>query len=296
MLTPVAITDPALLERLNLSDAAFFEHFMELISHFPPREWTEKSFEHGLRYPWYRPERSYLLRDGEVTLLHDLDTTERGATVARHLEGRVALLAFGSNVAPKNLAIKLAHHEAPEDREVLVLAGDLHDLDVVATASVAAYGAVPATLAPSPGTRVRAALLLITATQLTTLTWGEMPYRVGRLHGAQFTVEEGIEGIEVESPLAFISRWGAFAPDGVPVPLAAIPAEGRSAAARTQLELLDHLAELVLGPDGGGARELTRRISADTGAMAARCLPAVRPYAQPFDYAGWAPMAPDGTI
>jgi hypothetical protein len=294
-----AITDAQLLERLLLPDEAFVDYFLEFVSHFPAREWTRRSFEHGMRYPWTRPERSYLLRDGETQLLHDLDEAERAAIVEQHLEPageRVALLAIGANVAPKNLALKLAHHTEVEDREVLVLAGELHDLDVVACAAVAVYGAMPATLAVSPGTTVRAAVMLVNATQLTTLTWGEITYRVGRLQGARFTVEDVVQGVEVDSPLAFVSRWGEFAPDGAAAPLAAIAATGRRAPAWTQQELLDRAAGLVLGPDGGGAEALVRIGYRDLRAMAARVIPALRPYARRVELPGWTPIAPDGTL
>jgi len=299
MASAAAITDARLLERLMLPDEAFLDHFVELASHFPAREWTRRSFEHGLRYPWTRPDRSYLLRDGETLLLHDVGDAERAAILERHLApaaGRVALLAIGSNVAPKNLAVKLAHHEDAEDREVLVLAGDLHDLDVVAAAAVAVYGAMPATLAASPGTNVRAAVMLVTATQLTTLTWGEMTYRLGRLQGARFTVEDAVQGVELDSPLGFVSRWGAFAPDGAAASLAAIRATGRRARGWTQRELVDRAADLVLGPARGGAEALTRSGYRDPGAAVARILPALRPSAQPFAFPGWTPIAPDGTL
>jgi hypothetical protein len=294
-----AITDSQLLERLMLPHEAFVDAFLELVSHFPPREWTRRSFEHGLRYPWTRPDRSYLLRDGETHLLHELGEAEAAAILERHLEPaaeRFPLLAFGANVAPKNLALKLAHHEAAEDREVLVLAGELHDLDVVAAAAVAIYGAMPGTLTASPGTKARAAVMLVNATQLTTLTWGEISYLLGRLHGARFTVEDAVQDVELGSPLAYVSRWGAFAPDGVPAPLAAIAATGRSAPAWTQQELVDRAAAIVLGPDGGGAEALVRIGYGDAGALAARVVPALRAHARPFDFPGWTPIAPDGTL
>lgn len=298
-MTPgLAITDPALLERQRLSDEAFLDHFLELIANFPPREWTRESFERGLRYPWHRPERSYVLRDGEATLLHDLDATAQDAVLSRFAgsaAARAALVAFGSNAAPKNLAIKLAHHTEPEDREVLVLAGELHELDVVASAAVTVYGAMPATLAASPGTSVNAALMFVTATQLATLTWGEIPYRLGRLCGAPFTVEDGIEGLQLESPLAFVSRWGAFAPEGVPASLAAVPGRDRRSRAWTQRELLDRAAEIVLGP-GSGSEAITRAVCADVGATAARGLAALRPHAQPLDLPDWVPITADGTL
>jgi hypothetical protein len=294
---PVAITDPALIERLMLPNDAFLDTFRGLIAHFPAREWTEEAFERGLRYPWYRPERSYLLQDGEAHLLHELDPARRADVLARHVGpagGRVPLLAIGSNAAPKNLAIKLAHHDEPDDREVLVLAGELQEVDVVAAAAVAVYGAMPATLAPSPGVAARAAVLLVTATQLTTLTWGEISYRLGRLEGAPFVVEDGFDGLELDAPLAFVSRWGAFAPDGEPVALAAIPAHGRTFRAWTQRELVDRAAEIVLGR--ADAEELTRALFASTGELAPRAVAELRAHAQPFEFAGWRPMAPDGTL
>jgi hypothetical protein len=293
--TSLAITDPALLERQNLSDEDFLPHFLDLIGNYPPREWTREAFDRGLRYPWSRPGRSYLLRDGETVLLDELEAAERGEVLERH-RGRAPLIAFGSNAAPRNLTIKLAHHPEPEDREVLVLAGELRDLDVVACAAVSVYGAMPATLAASPGTSVDASLLLVTATQLTTLTWGEMPYRLGRLRGAPFTVEDGIEGLEIRSPLAFVSRWGAFAPEGVPAPLAAIPGRDRRTEPWTQRRLVDRAAEIVLGPGRGDAEMLTQAIHADPLGVARRGIPALRAYAQAFDYPDWVPISPEGTL
>ena len=273
----VEIIDAALLERLRLTDEAFFEAFMGMAGNFPPREWTREGFDRGLRYPWYRPEGSYLLRDGEAVPLD-------GAAPVIGAD-RVPLLAFGSNVAPKNLAMKLAHHDRPEDREVLVLAGALHELDVVAAASVTLYGAMPATLAASPGTRVRAAVLLVNAVQLTTLTWGEMPYRLGRLEGSPFVSDEHAE---LDAPLAFVSRWGAFTPDGEPAPLAAIPAEGRRWRAWTQRELLDRAAAIVFGD--GDAESVTKALAAEFATAGPRVLSGLRGHAQRFDFAGWEPI------
>lgn len=293
------ITDEALLERQAMDEEAFVEHFLELVGNFPTREWTTELFERGLRYPWYRPERSYALRDGAAQLLHELGPQERGAALERHVfpgSDRVALLAIGSNAAPRNLSLKLAHHEQPEDREVLVLVGEIREVDVVAAAGVTVYGAMPATLAASPGTAVRAAVLLVTPTQLTTLTWGELTYRLGRLDGAPFVVEEGVEGLELEAPLAFVNRFGAFTPDGVPAGLGALPARDRRWPAWTQRELLDRVAAMVLGPHGGGAQELTRQIFAGPAATARRALPIVHSRREHFDFPGWTPIAADGTL
>lgn len=275
------IADAALLERLRLSDEAFLAWYLDMARHFPAREWTPAAFAHGTRYPWRRPARSYLLRDGEAEPVD-------AEAIARHTCGdRVPLLAFGSNVAPRNLSLKFAHHDDAADREVLVLAGALHELDVVAAAAVALYGAMPATLAASPGTRVRVAVLLVNARQLETLVWGEMPYRLGWLDGAPFVSDEEVE---LDAPLAFVSRWGAFLPDGKPAPLAAIEAGGRRWRAWEQRELLDRAAVIALG-DGADAEALTRRCFADFAGGADAVLTGLRDHAQPFDFPGWRPLA-----
>lgn len=284
------LTDAALLARLAIPTDEFLPEFVSLIGNFPAREWTPESFAHGQRYPWTRPSRSFVLRDGEVALLGDLGDVERAALLAEFLGGgRRPLLAIGSNGAPRNLALKLQH--VAGSRDVLVLAGALHDLDVVAYAGAAAYGAVPATLAWSPGTAVRAAVLLVTPEQLTALTWSEIPYLLGRLDGAPFAVDEGVE---LDAPLAFVARWGAFCPDGDPCPLAAIPADGRRWPAWTQRSLLDRVAREVPGFED--AEALTRGLFADAAGAAGRVLPALRSLARPFDFPGWTPVADDGTL
>jgi hypothetical protein len=156
---------------------------------------------------------------------------------------------------------------------------------------------MPATLAASPGTAVRAALLLVTPAQLTTLTWGEMTYHLGRLGGAEFVVEDGIEGLEVDAPLAFVSRFGAFAPDATPVALEALAASDRRWPARSQRDLLDRAAEIVLGGgEGGGAEELTRRVFAGPGDTLREILPAIHRQRRHFEFPGWTPVAADGSL
>lgn len=274
------IEDPELVARLSMPTDAFLVQLLEIAERFPPQEWTPEAFANGLRYPWKRPGRSYVLRGDDVTLLHELDPAEQEEAVAAFAPDRIPLLAIGSNAAPKNLAIKLAHHEDPADRDVLVLAGELHEVDVVAASALTLYGAMPATLAASPGTAVRGALLLVTPVQLTTLAWGEMPYLLGRLPGAPFVVENGVAGVEVETPLAFVHRFGAFAPAGDPAALEAIPARGRRWDAWTQRGLLDRAAELVLGGDAD-AETLTRAAFAGWGQVMGRLLPALQEHTRP---------------
>ena len=61
---------------------------------------------------------------------------------------RVPVLAYGSNAAPAALAHKLALSSDP----VLVVPAWLDDFDVVYSAHISPYGAVPAAIQRSPGT------------------------------------------------------------------------------------------------------------------------------------------------
>jgi len=94
----------------------------------------------ALDYPYATPEGSYLYRDGAA-----LEVPPAGPDLA----GRSPLLAYGANAAPEALARKLEPLGAVE---LPVLQFELAGFDVVYSAHVSPYGAVPATLVESPGT------------------------------------------------------------------------------------------------------------------------------------------------
>ena len=87
--------------------------------------------------------------------------------------------------------------------------------------------------------------------------------------------------VEVTQLFAYVHRIGALCLDGEPVALAAVPAEGRTARALTQRQLLDVCAPLILGP-GADAEELVRAIFADMHAVFMRAREAVWPRARPL--------------
>jgi hypothetical protein len=284
------ITDPQLLERLGMDQERFLEYLRSLLEGLPAREYEAKALARAAEYPFDRPRGSFRLSAEEVTPLDELGDLEREATIARFAAApdRHPLLAIGSNGSPQALLAKFAHFERTADREVLVLTGRLEDFDVGAAPQPALYGSMPATIFPSPGTRVRAALLWVTPAQFTQLAWSELSYRLGSLRTG-FEVELGES--RFEEVFVFVSRFGAFSPDGRPVALAAVPAEGRSAAARTQEELLDAVAALALGP-GSRAADLIRAIHAELAAVAPRIATAVWPRATPFESDLWQPFSP----
>jgi hypothetical protein len=153
----------------------------------------------ALDYPYAAPERSYLYRDGEA-----LELPAAGPDLA----GRSPLLAYGANASPEALARKLAPLPG---LELPVLAAELADFDVVYSAHVSPYGAVPATLIESPGTRVPAFLAYPTAEQLALLTVSEPNYDL----------------VEIGETEGYRSKHGCLSIGGSPVALAAVRAAAR---------------------------------------------------------------------
>jgi hypothetical protein len=284
------IAEPELLARWALDDREFAEFVREYSEKVPPRPFDAAALSRAFRYPWERPHGSFRLRDGEVDPLDSFGAVEREALVAAFADperGRLPLVAIGSNGAPRALQRKFAHFADVEDRTVLVLTGRLHGFDVGVSPQPAFYGALPATLFPSPGTRVRAAVIWVTPAQFTQLAWSELSYVLGNLR-TRFEVDGG--GTGFDEVLVFVSRFGAFCPaGGGPAALATIPAEGRTAPALTQEQLLDAAATLALSPDAR-AEALVRAVFERYGETRALLAGSTHRTALPFASKGWAPF------
>jgi hypothetical protein len=154
----------------------------------------------ALGYPCAAPERSYLYRDGE-----SLELPAGGPD----LTGRTPLLSYGANSAPEALARKLA---ALPGVELAVMRAELEGFDVVYSAHVSPYGAVPATLVESPGTTTPVFVLNPTTEQRALLTASELNYDL----------------VEVDGIAAYRSKHGCLELDGSPVALAAVRSTGRT--------------------------------------------------------------------
>lgn len=280
------IVEPELLARLALDDDEFYAAARKISELWGRREYTPALLERALGYPWERPTGSYLLRGDRVELLSDVAPGERESTVEAFTTDRHPILSFGGNGAPEWLTTKFAHFWEEENKEVLVLAGELHDVDVGAAASVSPLGYMPGTLFASPGTAVRAAMVWCTTAQLTQLTWSEVPYQLGRLEDAGFVMDEA--DVEVEQVFAYVSRFGAFCVDEEPIALAAVPARNRTATELTQEELLDLVAPRLLRP-GASAEDLVRATWEDMAAVIARASEVVWPCSQPLR-SRWTPF------
>ncbi|HET9592513.1 MAG TPA: hypothetical protein VFP17_06320 [Solirubrobacterales bacterium] len=158
----------------------------------------EAILKRALRYPYATPQRSYLYRGGRAEQLpEDFDRASR-----------TPLLSYGANAAPEALALKLASLPGVP---LPVVRTELQDFDVVYSAHVSPYGAVPATLLESPGTVAPVFVLHPTAEQHALLTATELNYDLVRIGSVQ----------------AYRSKHGCLELDGSPIALAAVRSRGR---------------------------------------------------------------------
>jgi hypothetical protein len=171
----------------------------------------------ALEYPYATPGRSYLYRDGAA---HHLPPG------GPDLAGRIPLLSYGANAAPEALARKLAPLAGVE---LPVLRAELSGFDVVYSAHVSPYGAVPATLTESPGTTAPAFVLHPTAEQRVLLTASEPNYDL----------------VEMNGLAAYRSKHGCLSLEGSAVALAAVRSRGRTLPELDEPTLLEHVRSRI---------------------------------------------------
>ena len=278
------ITEPLLRERQAMSDEEYFAFFAGLLDQVGTRVLDDAHYEQAIGYPWGRRPGSCLVTDGHV---EDIDPARHDAVVREFVDGgRVPLLAYGANASPERLALKFAHLPAGH-RRALILAGDLEGFDVGATAQPPLFSSMPGTLVPSPGTRVRVAVLFADAVQFTTLWWTELSYRVGALAGVDLQLDE--LGEPTTRVLAFVSRYGAFCIDGEPVAMSAIDGRDRRFTALTQEAILDAAARMTLG-DAAVARDLIKAAYERPASFFADHFAAFRASSLQFESPHWTPM------
>src|SRR5689334_20391683 len=196
---------------------------------------TERSdvVQRAMSYPYVAPWRPFV-QLGHETVDPSLLEIDR--------EGRVATLAYGSNAAPEVLARKLALSDQP----VLVVPAWLDDLDVVYSAHISPYGAIPATLQRSPGTKVRVHVVYMTKAQVGLVTATEPNYESTRLEGVLCRTDDGET---IDDPSAYLSRHGCLLADGGEVALSAVRASGRTFASLSEPEILEHARALLCADD-----------------------------------------------
>lgn len=185
-------------------------------------------------YPFGPPAASYLFRGVRAVPLEDAPSA---------LRGRVPVLASGSNAAPAQLARKYAAQGA--DVVIPVTRVDLADFDSVYNAHIAAYGSVPATLFPSPGTVLATFITWLDEDQLAIMHATEQPginYHYAEIAG----IVADVAGVgRLDAAFAYISVAGCLICDGAPVALAEVAATGRRYPALAQPDMLAHVRDVT---------------------------------------------------
>lgn len=182
-----------------------------------------------MAYPYPVPSHPF------VQLGHD---TVDPAEVDVDWRERVPLLAYGSNAAPAALAHKLSLSADP----VLVVPAWLDDFDVVYSAHISPYGAVPATLQHSPGTAARVHVAHMTSEQVVLVSATEPNYEPTVLDA----VDCHLDGGETVAKLsAYISRHGCLLVEGAEVALSAVQASNRTFAELSEPQVLEHVRALL---------------------------------------------------
>lgn len=138
------------------------------------------------------------------------------------------VLAFGANASRAVLRAKLGEAGAA----TVSLAARVRGVDTVYSAHVSPYGAIPATLHPSPGTVLTARLLLVDVGLLASLDATEPNYT-----RAPFAGEIHVDGLGPVTAHAYRSRHGPLRLDGAPISVRSVPAEGRALRALGQREV-----------------------------------------------------------
>lgn len=155
-------------------------------------------------------------------------------------DGRVAVLAVGSNASPSQLRRKFPAELGLHD-PIPVVRVAVAGLDAVYAARVARYGSIPATPFPAPGVTARLHVTLLTRDQL------ERMNRTEAVGSAYDLVSVPDGSVVSPAPVGdtvwcYRSRAGALAVDGRPVALRALTADGRRFPAWDQHTILEHVA------------------------------------------------------
>lgn len=205
----------------------------------------------GFTYPYDRPAGSYLYIDSGVypyvTITENLlgDSTVRlpdnsivrADALLKILDispvsrGKlVPVIGYGSNPAPTQLARKFNANVVKPPVVIPVMKGTLRDFDVVWTPAFVPYGAMPATIAPSPGTKVDIWITWLDEETVKIMDGTEYAlgtrrplYALATLTNAEFE----FDGPDPKSMLVYISCFGPLTVDGSTLAVRAVPAQGR---------------------------------------------------------------------
>ena len=203
-----------------------------------PNMGTIEAIERAKTYPFRRPQCSYIFtHDHEHLLEGHPDTWEID------LDGLTPVFGYSSNPSPVALAHKFA---AIPEVHIPVIAFEVEGYDAVYSSHISA-GYIPATIHPSPHTRIQGFMTYLTDQELETMNDSEsrgVNYELLELD-AMGRFEDGVE---LERPLSYVSLHGQLEIDGE---LRAVPgtqAKDRQFGEMAQRDVLEKVIDEV-APD-----------------------------------------------
>lgn len=179
-------------------------------------------------YPYDLPTGSYVMYEGKPL-------QDRGYAV-NDMNERTPVLAYGSNAAFEQLKRKFS--DTLDEEMIPVFKVILPGFDVVYAARLSSYGAIPAALAPSPGTVLETFVTYLTDRQLRIMHQTEVgptAYQFGELSGLSAVVDR--VGL-AERLFVYRSNVGALSRDGGMVAYEEVTAQNRTLLAVPHADML----------------------------------------------------------
>lgn len=192
----------------------------------PRSEADDEALRRALDYPYGWPGACFAFHGGHAHEVFDRAAMRRG---------RTPVLAYGSNRAPAQLYRKFG--SLPAASAILVERCELDGFDIVHSAHVTSYGAIPAALLPRAGVSVVVAVTWLSDAQVAQMDLSE---RTGRNYGRRplGVIARLGDGAMFDAVEAYFTDHGPLHVDGEIVGQADIEARGRPGSGLRNAEVL----------------------------------------------------------
>ena len=191
---------------------------------------SQDAFERAISYPYFIPNRSYVVSDGG----HEEIDGEMSAT---DLAGREPVLAVGSNQSPEQLTRKFI---GSDWGAIPVIRVQLCNFDIAYSPHITSYGSIPSTLQSAPGVKVNLFVTWLTPKQLERMHETEISsanYVFGRLENIELQIEFGPS---LDFVYVYASRRGILCHEGSPISVSEISVTSRNWLSLTQEQVQRH--------------------------------------------------------
>jgi hypothetical protein len=200
-------------------------------------EWQKHCHDQFEHYPYERLSSSYLLFEKEIYFYKSFSSkgkiwdgiitkNEKLLNVTEFISNnRQLFVAYGANAAPSCLQRKLK--TTLQKDPIPVLKAFIENFDAVFVAQLLPIGVIPATLIPSPSTKLSCAVLPLTDEQIELLNASEFidfAYSLVPIKGSEIFVESGRSPLSI---LTYIHRERPFLINHSPIALQACSAQQR---------------------------------------------------------------------